>query len=261
MLIFSLLKKRRELKQRRFWATHVKRKWGLLTIYRPWRWQICIAKFLFTYKDDLPESSTKPLSNDGKSPLPVDVRRSKTLLLKLPMAPLIHSSLKYSYPAHLLKLTKSSGRRFLFPVPLYFSLGLPAQLRCFLHSNPTKPPPIQASGDQRMDRNPFFNLRRGSHRIKGLRTRLKSNYHIARLSRVITVNYLIFTFSNCSWWFVQVSNSFFSSSSYALVCFLWMNLFSRKYSSGASLYKTAVIIKQKVKSHRKNQVILITWIK
>ena len=139
--------------------------------------------------------------------------------------------------------------------------GLPAQLRCFLHSNPTKPPPIQASGDQRMDRNPFFNLRRGSHRIKGLRTRLKSNYHIARLSRVITVNYLIFTFSNCSWWFVQVSNSFFSSSSYALVCFLWMNLFSRKYSSGASLYKTAVIIKQKVKSHRKNQVILITWIK
>ena len=28
--------------------------------------------------------STKPLPNDAKSPLPVDVRRSKTLLLKLP---------------------------------------------------------------------------------------------------------------------------------------------------------------------------------
>ena len=28
--------------------------------------------------------STKPLPNDSKSPLPVDVRRSKTLLLKFP---------------------------------------------------------------------------------------------------------------------------------------------------------------------------------
>ena len=31
-----------------------------------------------------PRVSTEPLSNDAKSPLPVDVRRSKTLLLKLP---------------------------------------------------------------------------------------------------------------------------------------------------------------------------------
>ena len=31
-----------------------------------------------------PRVSTKPLPNDAKSPLPVDVRRSKTLLLKLP---------------------------------------------------------------------------------------------------------------------------------------------------------------------------------
>ena len=30
-----------------------------------------------------PRVSTKPLPNDAKSPLPVDVRRSKTLLLKL----------------------------------------------------------------------------------------------------------------------------------------------------------------------------------
>ena len=46
----------RELKQRRSWATHVNRKWGLLPFYLPWRLQICIAKFLFSYKDDLPES-------------------------------------------------------------------------------------------------------------------------------------------------------------------------------------------------------------
>ena len=31
-----------------------------------------------------PRVSTEPLSNDAKSPLPVDVHRSKTLLLKLP---------------------------------------------------------------------------------------------------------------------------------------------------------------------------------
>ena len=32
-----------------------------------------------------PRVSTKPLPNDAKSPFPVDVRRSKTLLLKLPI--------------------------------------------------------------------------------------------------------------------------------------------------------------------------------
>ena len=32
------------------------RKWGLLAFYLPWSWQICIAKFLFSYKEDLPES-------------------------------------------------------------------------------------------------------------------------------------------------------------------------------------------------------------
>ena len=45
-----------ELKQRRFCATHFNRKWGLLPFSMPWRWQICIAKFLFSYKEDLPES-------------------------------------------------------------------------------------------------------------------------------------------------------------------------------------------------------------
>ena len=73
----------RELKQRRFWATHVNRKWGPLPFYIPRHWQICIAKCLFSYKEDL-RVSTEPLLNDAKSPLPVDVRCSKTLLLKLP---------------------------------------------------------------------------------------------------------------------------------------------------------------------------------
>ena len=45
----------RDLKRRRFWATHVNRKWGLLPFYMPGHYQICIAEFLFSYKDDLPK--------------------------------------------------------------------------------------------------------------------------------------------------------------------------------------------------------------
>ena len=49
------LEDNRELKQRRFWATHVNRKWGLFPFYTPGHYQICIAEFLFSHKDDLPE--------------------------------------------------------------------------------------------------------------------------------------------------------------------------------------------------------------
>ena len=55
----------RELKQRRFWAMHVNRKWGnrkwsLLPSHKPRRQQICIAKFLFSYKEDLSGSFNRP---------------------------------------------------------------------------------------------------------------------------------------------------------------------------------------------------------
>ena len=46
----------RELKQQRFWTVDVNRKWGFLPFYMPWRYQIFIANFLFSFKDDLPES-------------------------------------------------------------------------------------------------------------------------------------------------------------------------------------------------------------
>ena len=42
----------RELKQRRFWAMHVNRKWGLFLYNMTWRLQICIAKCLYSHKDD-----------------------------------------------------------------------------------------------------------------------------------------------------------------------------------------------------------------
>ena len=43
-----------------------------------------LLSFFSIVKRIYPRVSTKPLPNDAKSPLPVDVRRSKTLLLKLP---------------------------------------------------------------------------------------------------------------------------------------------------------------------------------
>ena len=43
-----------------------------------------LLNFFFLIKAIYPKVSTKTLPNDAKSPLPVDVRRSKTLLLKLP---------------------------------------------------------------------------------------------------------------------------------------------------------------------------------
>ena len=43
----------RELKQRRFWAPHVNRKWGPFHFKAPWRSQICISKCLNYYRDKL----------------------------------------------------------------------------------------------------------------------------------------------------------------------------------------------------------------
>ena len=76
----------RELKHRRFWATYVNRKWAFFSFNMLWRHQICIAKSLYYYRDDLPKSLFKITAQDAKSLLTVDVRRLKTSLLKLPNA-------------------------------------------------------------------------------------------------------------------------------------------------------------------------------
>ena len=44
-----------------------------------------LLSFFSLIKTIFPRVSTKPLPYDAKSPLPVDVRRSKTLLLKFPI--------------------------------------------------------------------------------------------------------------------------------------------------------------------------------
>ena len=43
----------RELKQRRFWATHVNRKWAFFSFSKTLRYRIYIAKCLNSYRDDL----------------------------------------------------------------------------------------------------------------------------------------------------------------------------------------------------------------
>ena len=60
-----------ELKQRRFSATRVNRKWCLLPFNMPKRYQNWAAKCPFSYKEDLPNIWVKPLPNDAKIPLPV----------------------------------------------------------------------------------------------------------------------------------------------------------------------------------------------
>ena len=47
--------------------------------------KIVLLSFFSPIKTIYSRVSTKPLPNDAKSSLPVDVRRSKTLLLKLPV--------------------------------------------------------------------------------------------------------------------------------------------------------------------------------
>ena len=47
--------------------------------------KLVLLSFFSLLKTIYPRVSTEPLPNDAKSPLPVDVRPSKTLLLKLPI--------------------------------------------------------------------------------------------------------------------------------------------------------------------------------
>ena len=61
-----------------------------------------LLSFFSLIKTIYPRVATEPLPNDAKSPLPVDVRRSKTLLLKLPNIDLV--------PSVLVEQTEHGGR-------------------------------------------------------------------------------------------------------------------------------------------------------
>ena len=75
----------RELKQHLFWATHVNRKWTFFSFNMPWRYQICTANCLYSCRDDLPKLLFEITAQVCKESTLFDARRSKTLLLKLPV--------------------------------------------------------------------------------------------------------------------------------------------------------------------------------
>ena len=49
----------RSFKQPRFWLTHVNRKWAFFSFNMRWRYQICIVRCLYLYRDDLPQNLLK----------------------------------------------------------------------------------------------------------------------------------------------------------------------------------------------------------
>ena len=63
-LNFKTRRLSRGLKHQRFWATYANRKWAFFSYYMPWRCQICVAKFLCSYRDDLVK---KFVQNRGSS--------------------------------------------------------------------------------------------------------------------------------------------------------------------------------------------------
>ena len=79
----------RELKQRRFWVTHVNRKGAVFSFNMPWRYQICMARCFYAYRDDLTKHLFKITAQECKKSTSVDMRRSKTSLLKLPFIRLV----------------------------------------------------------------------------------------------------------------------------------------------------------------------------
>ena len=62
--------------------------------------KLVLLSFFSLLKTIYPRVSTKPLPNDAKSPLPVDVRRTKTLLLKFPNVTSAFTSLLFLFSFH-----------------------------------------------------------------------------------------------------------------------------------------------------------------
>ena len=70
--------------------------------------KLVLLSFFSLLKTIYPRVSTKSFPSDAKSPLPVDVRRSKTLLLKLPnLIPQTAQSIKITAIVDVLKVENS----------------------------------------------------------------------------------------------------------------------------------------------------------
>ena len=124
----------REFKQRRFWATHVKRKWAFFSFNIPWRYIICIAECLYCYKGNLPKYMFNITAQECKKSTSVVVRRSKTLLLKLSncfITWLLHDRWNYTLVK---SLCGTALKSLLWAPPVHQDLsmlhGLPVKCHC-----------------------------------------------------------------------------------------------------------------------------------
>ena len=75
------VKRSRELKQRRFWATYVNRKWGGFSLNISKRYQNFTANWYFSHTEDLAKISVKLLPKDAKRPLRLTCVTQKSLSL------------------------------------------------------------------------------------------------------------------------------------------------------------------------------------
>ena len=99
----------RELKKRRFWMTHVNRKWVFFLTYL--HATKCVLLCTFTLiKRNCQKIWEKLLPSNAKRSLPVDVRRSKTSLFKFPINPLSPKSDQHQIsPCNYQCFVKQSG--------------------------------------------------------------------------------------------------------------------------------------------------------
>ena len=84
-----------------------------------------LLSFFSLMKRIYPRVSNKPLPNDAKGPLPVDVRRSTTLLLKLPIKPTESDSEKLKSVSHV-EARQDWGERNGRKEDAFFYTGFPS---------------------------------------------------------------------------------------------------------------------------------------
>ena len=81
-----------------FWATPNNRKWAILSFNMPWCYQICILSVFTLIETICLRICSKSRPKSSRSPLPLDLRRSKTSLLKLPRRARSGSGQKSCWP-------------------------------------------------------------------------------------------------------------------------------------------------------------------
>lgn len=64
---FTRQASRHYIKHSRFWAMDGNRKWGVISFNLPWRYHICLTKFLYSYRDDIRENSCRTTAHESET--------------------------------------------------------------------------------------------------------------------------------------------------------------------------------------------------